>query len=143
MARWECWWKWKLQEINWLSLHHLQKTESSLLQDMQLRPVTVTFQFIKNSQNLEPSTQNSGWQGCLQVGISLALIEYNTGNHCLARERTLVEDKVRQHLIKCMDYDQVKTVIFTIDFTINSYCRSNHSIINYILFYSCLSPKVK
>ncbi len=38
-------------------------------------------------------------QGCLQVGISLMLIEYNKGNQGLAREHTLVEEKVRQHLI--------------------------------------------
>ncbi len=47
--------------------------------------------------------------GDLRVGISLVVIDYNKGNHNLARERTIATERVGQHLTKCMDYHQIKT----------------------------------
>ncbi len=38
-------------------------------------------------------------------------------------DSTLVTVKVVQHLAKCMDYDQLKTVIIQIDYTISTHCR--------------------
>ncbi len=40
-----------------------------------------------------PFTLDPPQQGCLQVGTSLVLVEYNKGNHGLVREHTLVVDK--------------------------------------------------
>ncbi len=42
----------------------------------------------------------------------------------MARDPTLIAEKVGQHFTKCMDYHQIKTVIIPIDFTIiNHYLK--------------------
>ncbi len=58
-------------------------------------------------------------QGCLQVGISLALIEYREGHHDLA---SLVTEKSGTAYRK-MDYYEINTVIIPINFTISCHCH--------------------
>ncbi len=78
----------------------------------------------------------NGLHGSLLVGISLVLMEYNQGKHNLARGPTLVAEKVGQHITKCMDYHQIKTVIILIDFIISSYCRDKVQIVQPSTIYS-------
>ncbi len=61
--------------------------------------------------------------GLVAGRVSLVLKEYTKGNHGLAGVLTLVTENVGQHLTKCMDYHQIKTVKITIDFSISSNCR--------------------
>ncbi len=61
-------------------------------------------------------------QGCLQVGISLALIEYREGHHDLARNSRLVTEKSGTAYRK-MDYYEINTVIIPINFTISCHCH--------------------
>ncbi len=55
------------------------------------------------------------------------LIEYSKGNHILAINPTLVTEKVRQYLTKCMDYHQTNIVIISNHVTIiyNCTCYEN------------------
>ncbi len=47
----------------------------------------------------------------------------------LAMDFTLVIEQVVQHLIKCMDYHQLKTVIIQIDYTISNHCRKRFEMV--------------
>ncbi len=40
----------------------------------------------------------------------------------MAMDPTLVIESGTQHLTKCMDYHQLKTVIIPIDYTISAHC---------------------
>ncbi len=71
----------------------------------------------------------------MQVDINLVVIEYNKGNHGLVMESTLVTEKVVQHLTKCMDYHQLKTVIIPIDYTISTHCCRIIEIVLYIFIH--------
>ncbi len=67
---------------------------------------------------------------------SLVWMEYTKGNHELARNPTLVAEKVKHYLIKCMDYRQITTVIIPINVTITSHCRDKAQIIQSSTIYS-------
>ncbi len=77
--------------------------------------------------------------GCLQLEISLVLMEYNNGNHDLARNPILVTVKVGLHLTKCIDYHQIKNVIIPIHFS-----TSSHSLAIYCaLLFISIFTKIK
>ncbi len=63
-------------------------------------------------------------------------IEYNKGNHDLARNPILVIEKVEYHLTKCVDYHQIKTVIIPIGFTISCNCHANIEMVQQSAVYT-------
>ncbi len=55
-------------------------------------------------------------QGGLQVGISLVLMEYNKGNHDLARYHNFVTEKVGLLLTKCIYKNSNNPISFYYNF---------------------------
>ncbi len=72
---------------------------------------------------------------------------YNKSNRDLSNDPTLITAKVGQHLTKCMDYHQIKTVIITIAFIISKHCCETVQMVQPSTIYSfnhlVFFPKVK